>query len=91
MVTTSEFVGCESCFHSRSQDCQVKKLSGFAVNPFGVLREEGREPDIWVTAHKHHLQVQDFGPWYRFQCPSNDGGSKWYTDMTVVIGVRLVL
>lgn len=58
---------------------EIEWLRGQSIR---ILREEGREPDIWVTAHKHHLQVEDFGPWYRFQCPSNDGGSKWFTDMS---------
>lgn len=39
-------------------------------------------PKIWVTAHVHHSAVEDFGPFWRLQCPSNDGGSKWFTDMT---------
>ena len=37
-------------------------------------------PTIWVTAHFHHLRVQDQGPYYWFQCPSLDGGSKWFED-----------
>ena len=45
-----------------------------------ILRDEGREPDLWVTAHRHHVKIDDFGPWWRFQCPSLDGGSKWYAD-----------
>jgi len=45
-----------------------------------ILREEGREPDLWITAHKHHLQVTDHGAYTRIQCPSMDGGSKWFAD-----------
>jgi len=45
-----------------------------------LLREHGREPRVWVTAHRHHLKVEDMGPWWRLQCPSNDGGSKWFED-----------
>ena len=81
MVVTSVLSGIKVAFHHghKISGKEVEWLRGQSIK---ILREEGREPDIWVTAHKHHLQVQDFGPWYRFQCPSNDGGSKWYTDMT---------
>lgn len=44
--------------------------------------ETGRMPRVWVTAHVHHGAVEDFGPFWRIQCPSNDGGSKWFTDRT---------
>jgi len=44
--------------------------------------ETGVMPRLWVTAHRHHLAVDDFGPFFRFQCPSLDGGSKWFSDMT---------
>lgn len=47
-----------------------------------IQYETGKMPKIWVTAHVHHGAVEDFGPFWRFQCPSNDGGSKWFTDMT---------
>lgn len=44
--------------------------------------EEGVMPRLWITAHRHHVSVEDFGPFWRIQCPSQDGGSKWYTDST---------
>lgn len=44
--------------------------------------ETGIMPDLWITAHRHHFQAEDFGPFWRFQCPSLDGGSKWFSDMT---------
>jgi hypothetical protein len=49
-----------------------------------LLKTHGIEPDLWVTAHLHHVSVDDLGPWWRFQCPSLDGGSKWYTDSSGV-------
>jgi hypothetical protein len=42
----------------------------------------GKIPRMWVTAHFHHAAIEDFGPFWRLQCPSNDGGSKWFADMT---------
>ena len=47
-----------------------------------LLREQGAEPRLWVTAHKHHGHVVDHGPWWDLGCPSEDDGSKWYTDST---------
>ena len=81
MVTTSVLSGVKVAF-THGHKIVGKEVEWLRGQSIRLLREEGREPDIWVTAHKHHLQVQDFGPWYRFQCPSNDGGSKWYTDMS---------
>jgi len=44
--------------------------------------EDGVMPRLWITAHRHHLSIEDFGAFWRFQCPSLDGGSKWFSDMT---------
>jgi len=44
--------------------------------------ETGTMPRLWITAHRHHLAIDDFGPFFRLQCPSLDGGSKWFSDMT---------
>lgn len=41
---------------------------------------EGVQPRLWITAHYHHLRVQDQGPYWWMQCPALDGGSKWFTD-----------
>lgn len=81
MTTTSVLSGVKVAF-THGHKITGKEVEWLRGQSIRILREEGREPDIWVTAHRHHLQVQDFGPWYRFQCPSNDGGSKWYTDTT---------
>jgi hypothetical protein len=81
MITTSVLSGIKVAF-THGHKISGKEVEWLRGQSIKILREEGREPDIWVTAHRHHLQVQDFGPWYRFQCPSNDGGSKWYTDMS---------
>jgi hypothetical protein len=74
MTTTSVLSGVKVAF-THGHKITGKEVEWLRGQSIRILREEGREPDIWVTAHRHHLQVQDFGPWYRFQCPSNDGGS----------------
>jgi hypothetical protein len=80
-TTTTVLSGIKVAF-THGHKITGKEIEWLRGQSIRILREEGQEPDIWVTAHKHHLNVQDFGPWYRFQCPSNDGGSKWYTDMS---------
>jgi hypothetical protein len=56
---------------------EVEYLRGQSIR---LLREHGREPRLWFTAHRHHYQVTDFGPWTRVQMPALDYGSKWYED-----------
>lgn len=38
--------------------------------------------DIWFTAHKHHANLQDMGPYTRIQATTSDPGSKYFEDMT---------
>ena len=45
-----------------------------------LLREHGREPRLWMTAHRHHYSILDYGPYTRIQHPSLDYGSKWFAD-----------
>jgi hypothetical protein len=44
--------------------------------------ENAHRARIWVTAHRHHFAQWDLGTATVFQCPSQDGGSKWLRDMT---------
>lgn len=39
-------------------------------------------PDIWFTAHKHHADIKDYGPYSRIQATTVDPGSKYYLDQT---------
>lgn len=58
------------------------ELEWMQAQSLRLLREHGREPRLWMTAHRHHLEVKDYGPWTRIQHPALDLGSKWYTDAT---------
>jgi hypothetical protein len=58
-----------------------KEIDWLRGQSIKLLRDHGREPKLWVTAHKHHVKVDDMGMWWRFQCPSLDGGSKWFEDL----------
>jgi hypothetical protein len=47
-----------------------------------LLRVHGREPEVWFTAHRHHDDEKDFGPWTRHQaCSADAAGSKWLEDL----------
>jgi len=79
MTVTSVLSGVKVAF-AHGHKISGKPIEWLRGQSIRILREEGREPDIWVTAHYHHLNVVDHGPWTQIQCPSNDGGSKWFTD-----------
>lgn len=38
--------------------------------------------NVWVTAHYHHYNVVDCGPYTHIQTPALDGGSDWFTNMS---------
>ncbi len=61
-----------------------KEIDWLRAQSIRLLREHGTEPKLWFTAHKHHVKGEDMGPWWRWQCPSLDGGSKWFLDMAGV-------
>jgi hypothetical protein len=85
MITTSEVAGVQVAFthgHKMPQSSDnIKGENQWLQNQsIKVLRDTGSEPRLWVTAHRHHAMVLDFGPWFRIQCSALDGGSKWFTD-----------
>lgn len=57
---------------------------GFETWLNGQVRYDRRAYDarLWITAHRHNLQMFDLGSTSVLQCPSCDGGSKWLTDTT---------
>jgi hypothetical protein len=68
--------------HGHKISSAAKETEWLRGQSIRLLRQEGAEPDLWVTAHMHHVKVEDMGPWWRIQCPSLDGGSKWFTDFS---------
>lgn len=83
MTVTAVFSGVKVAFnHGHMMPSYAKEADWIRGQSIRILREERREPDIWVTAHRHHLSVVDFGAYTRIQCPTMDGGSKWWTDQT---------
>lgn len=81
MTMLADLSGVKVAFaHGHKIPSQAQESDWLKGQSIRLLREQGSEPRIWVTAHLHHFNVRDFGPWFRFQCPSLDGGSKWFTD-----------
>lgn len=69
--------------------CHGHKVSGNDANGFtkwldGQVRGDlnAHQAKVWVTAHRHNFQSWDLGSCSVFQCPSLDGGSKWFRDST---------
>ena len=81
MTVTSEMSGVlVALAHGHKTPGTPKELDWLRGQSIRILREEGVDPRLWMTAHRHHYQANDFGAWTRLQHPSLDGGSKWYTD-----------
>lgn len=69
--------------------CHGHKINGSDANGFtkwldGQVRGDlgAHQAKVWVTAHRHNFQSWDLGSCSVFQCPSLDGGSKWFRDST---------
>lgn len=60
---------------------QVKQINWWKDQQFG--NRVAGDADVLVTAHYHHFQAVELADGkYWFQCPSQDGGSKWFLDST---------
>jgi hypothetical protein len=81
MTVTTDMSGVRVALnHGHKAPGSAKELEWLRGQSIRLLREDGIEPRLWLTAHKHHLEVKDYGPWVRVQHPSMDHGSKWFTD-----------
>lgn len=74
------------CAFTHGHKITGKEIDWLRGQSLRLLREQGKEPRLWFTAHKHHFRAHDYGPFSIFQCPSLDtdgspsGGSKWFSD-----------
>lgn len=82
MITTTEASGAHLAL------AHGHKISGseqtWLATQTNALGHQGYRPDLWVTAHRHSVKVDDYGPYRRIQCSTVDPGSKWFTDSTGV-------
>lgn len=67
--------------HKLNAGTPAKEKELLTAQSIRMLREQGTEPRLWLTAHRHHVDVKDYGAFYRVQHPSMDYGSKWLADM----------
>lgn len=81
MITTGTFSGVPVAMGhghkiSGNEETWLSKQSGWlqTIRSF--------RPELWVTAHRHTAALEDFGPYHRIQCTTNDPGSKSFTDGT---------
>jgi hypothetical protein len=76
------------CAFTHGHKITGKELEWLRAQSLRLLRDNGTEPRLWFSGHRHHLKIDDFGFFTRIQAPSLDsdgstsGGSKWYTDST---------
>ena len=80
MCVQTELSGVPVAF-THGHKISGKEIDWLRGQSIKLLRDHGKEPKLWVTAHKHHVKVDDMGMWWRMQCPSLDGGSKWFEDL----------
>lgn len=66
--------------HGHKMPGTKAELEWMQAQSLRMLREHGREPRLWMVAHRHHYSIVDHGPWHRIQHPAQDLGSKWYSD-----------
>src|SRR5690606_450055 len=63
------------------------KISGAEENWWskqgGYLRATRNfDPELIISAHRHTASIDDYGPYHRIQCTTQDPGSKSFTDGT---------
>jgi hypothetical protein len=80
MVTPVTFSGVRTALsHGHKAPGNIEKYVDDQSRVLTYVREF--QPELWILAHRHHFHAADLGPYTYLQCPSNDGGSKWLTDM----------
>lgn len=84
MTVTVELSGVQVALaHGHKMPGSPKELAWLQAQSLRILRDVGVEPRLWFTAHRHHLDVRDFGSFFRIQCPTLEiSPSKWYADAT---------
>ncbi len=88
MTVQADLSGVRAAFaHGHKAPGSAKELEWMRGQSIRLLHETGAHPDLWFTAHRHHFDARDYGPWWRFQHPTLEvggpvGGSKWFTDMS---------
>jgi hypothetical protein len=88
MSVTSNLSGME-CAFTHGHKIARNEFEWLRGQSLRLLRDNGQEPKIWFTGHRHSIDVKDWGVFTRFQAPSQESsgltsssGSKYFTDQT---------
>ena len=84
-VTTGELSGVTVAFahgHTAPGAADTVMEKWLDGQSRALIYKREQQPRLWITAHSHHFKAVDLGPYWWFQSPSLDGGSKWFTDRT---------
>lgn len=83
MITSENLSGVQVGFtHGHKMPGSAKELEWLQAQSLRLLREKGVEPRLWMTAHRHHLDIRDFGSFARLQMPTLEvSPSRWFADM----------
>ena len=88
MTTQVNLSGVE-CAFTHGHKITGKEFEWLRGQTLRLLKDNGKEPELWFQGHRHHFKATDYGSLTSFQAPSMDTsgensseGSKWYTDMS---------
>lgn len=80
MITTTQVSGVNLAM-AHGHKISGKEDTWLAAQSQALAHREKFVPDLWLTAHRHHAQVTDYGPYTRIQATTVDPGSKWLYDL----------
>lgn len=80
MITTTRVSGV-SLAMAHGHKISGREDTWLATQSQGLTHRGRFIPDLWLTAHRHHAQVTDYGPYTRIQATTVDPGSKWLYDL----------
>ena len=80
-ITTTTVEGVNLAL-SHGQKITGTEANWLAAQSQNLTQRRKFVPDVWLTAHKHHAQVTDFGPYTRIQATTVEPGSKYFEDLT---------
>ena len=80
MITTTRVSGVNLAM-AHGHKISGREDTWLATQSQALTHRERFIPDLWLTAHRHHAQVTDYGPYTRIQATTVDPGSKWLFDL----------
>jgi hypothetical protein len=81
MITTGTFAGVPVAM-AHGHKISAAEETWLAKQSSWLHTTKDFRPELWVTAHRHTAKCEDFGPYHRVQCATEDPGSKSFTDGT---------